>query len=161
MAPGREIAARANASGNGAWLGMFTAEEATNGQAIGTTTFDYATASYKNGFIIALRDTGGPPTVSGTVNQVLIGSGILVATGTRKINGTVSKVLAARVCALQVSAVDVKRAAPEPVIVTPVMVSVPVVIEFSRSTDCDGVLVLTAVAVNSSSATLVFGVSAR
>jgi hypothetical protein len=58
----------AAASGNGGWIGAFTGEEATSGQAIGVTTYTKATISFKAHMTIALRDSPpggavGPPTL--------------------------------------------------------------------------------------------------
>ena len=46
----------AAASGNGGWIGAFTGEEVTSGQAIGATTYTKATSSYKTHLLIAIRD---------------------------------------------------------------------------------------------------------
>jgi hypothetical protein len=47
----------AAASGNGGWIGAWTGEEATSGQAIGATTWTKASASYKAMLEIAIRDS--------------------------------------------------------------------------------------------------------
>lgn len=60
-----EIHDDAAASGNGGWIGAWTGEEATSGQAIGDTTYTKATASFKAHLIVALRDS--PPAAASQV----------------------------------------------------------------------------------------------
>lgn len=63
----------AAASGNGGWLGIFTAEEATSSQAIGATTYTKATASYKAHLLVAVRNAA--PAAAVTFEASIAGTG--------------------------------------------------------------------------------------
>ena len=68
-----EIHDDAAASGNGGWIGAWTGEEATSGQAIGATTYTKATAAYKAHLVIALRDSAPASGISFDVGLIPIG----------------------------------------------------------------------------------------